>query len=345
MDGSLRIGATVGFLADPAIVRERVEAMEQAGLDSLWLYEPLGGNEAFARAGYLAAITHRARIVVGVVSPYSRHPVVTAAGLSLLAHLSGGRVALLAGKGGAAWIGGMLGIEQERPLRTLGEFLSVLRRLLDGEEVTHAAAAFRLHAVRLDPPAPGPLPLYVTATREAGLRHAAKYADGVFLPIAPPLGYVEWAIEVVRSALPPGKRFEIVADVPLRVTDDRHGACAQLKPVLAYYLGLPRHGRLLLEKAGLPATLSDEIGRASGVAELEASSRDPLGSFRAGGPEAAAELVPDDYVEQCAVIGSVDECRERLRALEATGLDEAVLSFQAAFPENAAALPALLAPR
>jgi len=86
----MHVGATVGFSSDPATVRERARRMEEAGLQSLWTAEPLGGSDPFVRTGYLAVATSQATLVLGIVNPSWRHPVVLATGAALASHLSGG---------------------------------------------------------------------------------------------------------------------------------------------------------------------------------------------------------------------------------------------------------------
>jgi len=72
-----------------------VERLEKRGVDSFWMYEIFQGYEAFSRAGYLAAITKKAKIGAGVVNSYSRHPTITAMGAAFLANVTQGRANLV----------------------------------------------------------------------------------------------------------------------------------------------------------------------------------------------------------------------------------------------------------
>jgi 5,10-methylenetetrahydromethanopterin reductase len=337
----MQVGATVGFSSDPVTVRERARRMEEAGLQSLWTAEPLGGSDPFVRTGYLAATTSRATLMLGIVNPYWRHPVVLATGAALASHLSGGRVVLVLGIGGDSWTQQQLGHSQEHAYNTLAACIDALRHLFAGERVTKVGAAFTLRNVELRYPPQRPIPIYTTATGERALRFAAAHADGVYLPIAPPLAYIQWAVGVIRSVLPAGKSFSIAADLPLQITDDQAMARQAVRESLAYYFSLPMY-RQVLARGDFSSELADEIGERSGVRSLIGASRDPLASGREGHLDVAARLVPDELVDQCAVLGSLTACRARLAQLEEIGLTEAVLTFQSTFDETIAKIEPLL---
>ena len=61
---ALRIGALVPFAENPESL---VVNLDESGISSLWMYEIFQGYEAFARAGFLAGKTRKARIGVGVM--------------------------------------------------------------------------------------------------------------------------------------------------------------------------------------------------------------------------------------------------------------------------------------
>jgi F420-dependent oxidoreductase-like protein len=138
-------------------LREAVLAAEGAGFDSLWFDDHLlsdegdpgdGKLEGWTVAAAAAAITHRPTIGHLVSANTFRHPGLVAKMVTTLDHISGGRAVLGIGAG---WFeeehtafgldfGGSMGERIDR----LAEAVPLLRRLLDGERVTHAGRFYRL---------------------------------------------------------------------------------------------------------------------------------------------------------------------------------------------------------
>jgi 5,10-methylenetetrahydromethanopterin reductase len=333
----LRIGATVSFSKDPGPM---IKQLEQLGADSFWIYEIFQGYEAFARAGYIAGKLEKAKIGVGVVNSYSRHPAITAMGASFLANMTGGRATLVAGVGGDSWVGGMLGYDQTGPVKRFREFVMLLRQLLRGETVNHRSTNFALNGVKLNPVPEDPLPIVVACEQQKMMTLAGEIADGVYLePSCCPMGYIRWAAQTARRSHKESGEFAVIANLPLRITDNPEEAHASIKPMIAFHLSFPGEGELYLEKAGFPPTLSKEIGETSGVRLLLREGRSPTGVFGSERLKKAAELVPDEFIDQCSIIGDLDTCKGRLSELEKAGLTDLVVSFQDDRKEDLAILP------
>ena len=333
----LKIGATVSFENDP---RKRISQLEELGIDSFWMYEIFQGYEAFARAGYLAAITSRAKISVGVINSYSRHPAIAAMGVSLLANMTGGRATLLIGVGGDSWVGGLLGYQQTKPLQRFNEYVTILRRLLSGDEVDYQSDNFTLNRVKLTP-APGyPVQIITACEQPAMMKLAGKLTDGVYLePACCSIGYVKWAVQASGGPVNQPRGFRVIANLPLRITENIEEALSSIKPMLAFHLSFPGEGELYMEKAGFPPSLAEKIGDASGVRHLIREKRSPLQAFETGMIEKAAAMVPDEFADQCSVIGDLDACKDRLKELQRAGLTDVVFSFQDDQRQDLAILP------
>jgi alkanesulfonate monooxygenase SsuD/methylene tetrahydromethanopterin reductase-like flavin-dependent oxidoreductase (luciferase family) len=306
-----------------------IEQLEKRGVESFWMYEIFQGYEAFARAGYLAAITKRASIGAGVINSYSRHPTITAMGASFLANVTHGRATLVIGVGGDSWVGGMLGYDQSHPIARFKEYTALLRDLLKGNEVNHHSANFTLKEVKLAPAPEYPVPIVVACEQPEMMRLSGRIADGLYLePACCSIGYIKWVARTVRESRPEVGRFQLIANLQLRITDNPEEARSSMKPMLAFHLSFPGEGELYMEKAGFPSSLAEEIGEASGVRKLIREKRSPLEAFETNGLQKAAKLVPDEFVDQCAVIGNLEACRDRLSELESAGLTDVVFSFQ-----------------
>ena len=135
----------------PAL-RDAVLTAERAGWDSVWIDdhlladegEPTDPNlEGWATLAALAALTERVRLGLLVAANTFRPPGPTAKLATTLDHLSNGRAVLGIGGGWFAREHEAFGIDFGSSfgdrLDRLDEAVGLIRRLLDGETVTHAA--------------------------------------------------------------------------------------------------------------------------------------------------------------------------------------------------------------
>jgi len=225
-------------------------------------------------AAYAAATT-RVGLGNGVVPVYPRHPVAMAQSALTLNEVSGGRFRLGIGVSHKTSMEAMLGLRLVEPLAVMREYVAVLRGALGAGsefEGRHYRVRWAM-AVPTRPPAP---PIYLAALSVKMLELAGEIADGVVLWLCPP-AYVR---DVAVPALERGRRragkplvgFEVVAAVPLAVTDDRAAAMAAFRAELKRYLEQPFY-RAMMQAAGLgdgvtafdrggeaPESLADALG-------------------------------------------------------------------------------------
>ena len=171
---------------------DAARAVEQAGWDSIWIDDHLLADEGdetdaklegWAILAALATTTSRARLGVLVAANTFRNPGLTAKLATTLDHLSGGRAIL--GLGGG-WFGrehAAYGIDfgggfGER-LDRLDEATGLIRRLLDGERVTHSGRFYALDDALVAPrPVQARLPILIGGSGPTRtLRTAARHAD------------------------------------------------------------------------------------------------------------------------------------------------------------------------
>jgi alkanesulfonate monooxygenase SsuD/methylene tetrahydromethanopterin reductase-like flavin-dependent oxidoreductase (luciferase family) len=172
-------------------ILERAHLAEEAGFDSLWLYDhlfspgrpDLPSFEAWTLATYLLARTSRLRVGHLVLCNNFRHPVLLAKMASTLDVLSGGRLELGIGSGsvreehelsGLPW-----GSFPERSDR-LAEALEILTRMFGGEPVTFTGRHYQVENLPSRPvPVQSPRPpLHIGGVGPTQtLPLVAKYAD------------------------------------------------------------------------------------------------------------------------------------------------------------------------
>src|SRR6476646_6805448 len=147
--------------------------------------------ESYTTLGAWAVLTSRVKLGHLTVGNPFRNPGVVAKATATLDHISNGRMTLVLGAGslpeefplhGLA-VGQSLGDR----LRALEESLSIVTRILAGEEVTFDSPNYHMDAIKHRPmPLQPHVPVIVGATGEKiGLRIAARYADYWQMSVGP----------------------------------------------------------------------------------------------------------------------------------------------------------------
>ena len=147
---------------------------------------------------------------------------------------------------------------------------------------------------------------------------AAEICDG-WLPIfyTPRMAdtYNEWLDE--GFARPGARRsredFEICATANIVITDDRAAAFAAMKPYLALYMG-----GMGAEDTNFHADVYRRMGYAEVVDEVTAL-------FRSDQKDKAAEIIPDEVVDDSAIVGDLDYVRKQIKVWEAAGVTTTVV--------------------
>src|SRR5690242_11706607 len=190
----IKIGALLWPQTDswPAL-RDAAIRADKAGYDSLWTWDHLNAIvgpwqqpilEGWTTLAGLAAVTQKPTLGLMVGANTFRNPGLTAKLATTLDHISDGRAIL--GIGGA-WFErehDAFGFETwgsgfgER-LDRLDESVMLLRRLLDGEHVTHEGRFYTLHDALCEPrPVQAHLPILIGGSGpQKTLRTTARYAD------------------------------------------------------------------------------------------------------------------------------------------------------------------------
>ena len=287
----------------PGRAVEWARAAERAGVGSVWVMEDYFRPGAYTLAAATAAVTVRAVIGIGVVTPYTRHPALVAMETATLAAIAPGRVVLGLGSSNRRWVEQQMAIPFKTPLRGVRESVEIVRRLLDGERLTYPGEVFVVNDVALEAPPSGRLPIMLGVKGPRALALAAEVADGVHCSILASPAHVRR----VRASTSAARRdFKVIAYVPVAVSDDGARARQWTRPLVAHYLGL-LHGQSILEDGGIDAARTQHF-------------RDAFLAGRA----APAELVTDDVLDALAIAGTPAECRKALAAWADAGLDAVI---------------------
>ncbi len=284
-----------------------VQEAERLGYAQAWVAEAYG-SDAPTMLGWLAGQTTTIGLGAGVMQIPARTPAMTAMTAATLDTLSDGRFHLGLGVSGPQVSEGWHGVRFAAPLARTREYVEIVRMALRREQVAyagrplHPAAARRARARRCGSPS-GPraadLPVYLAAVGPRNLRLAGEVADGwlgiFFSPehSADQLGAVRAGREAVGAGDDgdPMAGFDVVATVPVVVTDDLEAARAALAGYTALYIG---------GMGSREQNFYNALARRIGFDEAADEIQD---LYLAGRPRDAADAVPFDLVDSTALIG------------------------------------------
>jgi F420-dependent oxidoreductase-like protein len=279
--------------ADLAAAVDLARRAESAGYESVWVTHGSGRDSFLVLSAYAAATT-RVGLGNGVVPIYPRHPAVMAQEALSLAEISGGRFRLGIGVSHRPSMEDALGLTLAEPLTVMREYVGVLRGAL-GDGATFEGRHYRVRwsmAVPKRPPAP---PLLLAALSRRMLELAGEIADGVVLWLCTPRYIRETAVPALeRGRRHAGKSldgFEIVAAVPLAITEDVAAGMEAFRGEVRRYLTLPFY-RAMLQASGFAEDLAkfdaggvvaDRLAGALGAVGHPKTARAYLAAYRDAG--------------------------------------------------------------
>jgi F420-dependent oxidoreductase-like protein len=323
----MKLGLQLGYWGaqPPTDHAELVAAAEGAGFDTVFTAEAWG-SDAFTPLAWWGRETTRMRLGTSVIQLSARTPTACAMASLTLDHLSGGRHILGLGVSGPQVVEGWYGQRFPKPLARTREYIDILRQVwareapvrsdgphyplpLTGEGTTGLGKPLKpiTHPRRAD------IPVMLGAEGPKNVALAAEIADG-WLPIfySPRIGamYNEWLDE--GFARPGARRtretFEICATAQVVVTDDRPAVMELMKPHLALYMG-----GMGAEDTNFHA----DVYRRMGYAEVV---DDVTKLFRTDRKDEAAKVIPDELVDDSAIVGDLAYVKDQITAWEASGV-------------------------
>ena len=207
---------------DADVILRMADAVEEAGLDSVWVGDSLTAKprlEPLTTLAALAGRTKRVRLGTAVLLAALRHPVLLAHIMSTLDLISKGRAILAVGVGGAfnpeqheEWLAA--GVDPAGRARRLEELLEIVKRLGVGEQVSFQGRHFKLDSVTMEPrPVQrGGVPVLIAchwrAEKEAQFRRAARLGDGFISVSDSPEEYGLVADKVRKYAVEEGRDYD-----------------------------------------------------------------------------------------------------------------------------------------
>jgi F420-dependent oxidoreductase-like protein len=317
----VRLGFYMGYAqpgTNPLELLELAREAERLGYDSAWAAEAWG-TDAVTPLAWLGAQTTTLKLGTAIMQLPGRSPANTAMTAATLDLLSGGRFLLGLGASGPQVVEGWHGDEWGKPLVKTREYVEIVRSVLRRERLEHHGEHYEIplrggtglgKPLRLMArPVRADIPIYLAAISPKAVAQAFEIADG-WLPIfwSPEQARELFALDGVREG------FDVAPTAPAVVTDDVESGRDALKAYYAFYVGgMGARGKNFYNDLFTRYGYGDE---AREIQEL----------FLSGQQRDAVAKVPDRFVDEVALIGSVERIRDRLAAWRESGATTLLVS-------------------
>jgi F420-dependent oxidoreductase-like protein len=325
MDIGLNLGYSGAQMDD---VLPLVRHADRVGVDSVWVAEAYGSDAATV-LGYLAGRTERILLGSAIMQMPARTPANTAMTAMTLDALSGGRLLLGLGVSGPQVVEGWHGVPYEAPLAKSREYIEIVRRAVardaplefhgehyripyDGPDGSGLGKPLRsiLHPVRTH------IPVYLAAIGPRNVALAAEIADG-WLPIFYSPEHADVFADSLREGAERGGRApgtcRIAATVMVAAGDDVAACRDRLRPFFALYIG---------GMGSREHNFYRDLAVRYGYEQAAYAVQD---AYLDGRREEAAAAVPDELIDQVALVGPLPRILDRLAAWQASDVDTLIL--------------------
>jgi 5,10-methylenetetrahydromethanopterin reductase len=289
------VGGTAGRCAVDETVAY-LTMVRDAGFGRVWMGQwPMHRDLLTVLAAAMREVD-TVEVASGVLPIQNQHPMLMAQRALTLNELSGGRFILGVGVTHRVISEEWWGIPWTGLVGRLDEYLDGLQPLLAGQPADVAGATVTTRGA-LEIPVSTPPPVYVAALGPRMLELAGRRTRGTFTWMTGPVTLSSHVLPGLRRAAADAGRadsdVEVVAGLPVCVTDDVDGARRLAAEQLAFYGTLPSY-RAMLEREGL--TAPEDVA----IIGDEAAVRDMLHRVRDIGVDELVAVTVDDSPESSA---------------------------------------------
>ena len=296
---------------DPDGVQAHAAAVEEDGWHGLLFTDTQNLSMDVFGSLYLAvSATSQLKLGTAVTNLVTRHPAVLASAFATLHHISGGRAHLGVGRGDTALelIGGTQPSAHQFEAK-----LENLQSYLRGDAVEVGGLESRLTWLPLEDESKVPVDVFGSGPHVIG--NGARLGDRVTVAVGAEPERVKWAIETARHARTSAglnsETLNVGAFVVVGVGTDQKALDELVRGNASISAHFQRNVTSLLSRSD------------AAVVEEVTSHYD---NYHHGLEHAAqSEALPSDFLHRFCVIGSADQCTERLSQLVDLGLSHLVI--------------------
>lgn len=323
----MKLGLLSGYSGKVIDLRiDLIKHAEALGYESVWTAEAYG-SDAVTTAAWILANTETIKVGTAIMQMPARSPACTAMTAMTLNQLSNGRFIIGLGASGPQVIEGWHGLAYGRPITRTREYIEIIRKIMAREgPVEYQGYHYQLPYARSDGTGLGkPLKsilkadtsirIYTASITNKGMETSAELADGVFPVWMNPDRY-----DVFEAAIDTGLKkgnktlddFDIAPFVTCIMGDDIDKCRLPVKAAMALYIG------------GMGAKDKNFYKDYTKALAYEEAAETIQDLYLAGKKDEAVQSVPDDLVDQVALVGDKSRIIERLQAWQEAGLKKHV---------------------
>lgn len=230
-------------------LREQVRAAQEAGYGSFWTPQ-IFDLDALTALAVIGGDVPDIRLGTAVVPTYPRHPMMLAQQALTVNQMAHGRLDLGIGLSHQPVVEGMWGISFDKPVGHMKDYLTILGALLHEGQISHGGEHLTSRGgigVKAEAP-----PVLVAALGQMMLKVTGRLADGTITWMTGPVTVGEHTVPVINDAAEEAGRSQpqVVAAVPVCITDDVDRATEMAKAAFGFYGDLPSY-RAMLDREGL----------------------------------------------------------------------------------------------
>jgi F420-dependent oxidoreductase-like protein len=312
----MKLGLVVGYSGRRLkLPFELILEAERLGFDSCWTAEAYG-SDAVSTAAYILAKTTKLHVGTAIMQMPARAPTMAAMTAISLDQLSDGRFRVGIGPSGPQVVEGWYGASYDKPLTRQREYIDIMRLVFERK------APVAYDGVHYQLPYRGPgstglgkplksilhcehkIPIYTASLQPKAVAMSAELCDGFFPVWMNPERYdiFAGAIEKGLAKAGGGKSladFDVAPFVTVVLGDDLEQCRMPVKGMLALYIG----GMGARDK-NFYNTYATQLGYGDAARTIQ-------DLYLAGKKTEAMAAVPDQLVDDIALVGPKDRVRDR----------------------------------
>ena len=307
-----RLGVGFSSGLQPTDVVECIQLADELGYESAWVAEGHGGDQ-FSILTACALRTKTILLGTSITSVFVRSAPTIAMAAACVDHFSQGRFVLGLGTSHKVQVGPEHGLVFSQAVPRLRECVEIVRTLLRNGEVSYQGQIYDIE--RFDfwfEPLRKEIPIYLAAVFPKMLEVCGEISQGALLTWCT-LEHAKTASRhVALGAERAGKdpiEVEVATVLPCAIVSAGDPSIDAMRNNIARYAAyFPRYRRLM-EEAGFPE-------------EIRAVQR----AWREGNTAKAVALVPTGLIENIALVGTADQCRQKLEEYRQAGITQPIIS-------------------
>ena len=293
-------------LADSAVERavNYAQIAEARGFRNFLVTE--AASDALALTQHLASVTSRIQVGTAIFNIYLHPPLLAALHALTIDTIAPGRLFLGLGTS-HAMLNQAYGLPMDKPLTALRMYIDTMTSVFRGE---HAGLAQMAAAGLSVPRAEQKIPISLAGVSPKSIQLTGEIADGSIPAQYGPHMLKEVVDGLAAGAQRAGRSPQEVTLAPIVhccVCPDRGVALRSVQQQLAFYTQMPFYNRIFARHG------------------FEQEAEKVMAAAMKGDRAGAAAAVSERMAEECAVMGSAQECLNQVEAFEKAGASYVIL--------------------